>query len=68
MVIHVIELQNHFGNLVFYHFQGELKFFVNGESQGVAAENIPEKVYAIVNLYGRCAQVTVVPQNDLERK
>ncbi|KAF5281234.1 hypothetical protein FQA39_LY05120 [Lamprigera yunnana] len=34
-------------------------FFINGESQGVAAENLPEIVYAIVDLYGKCVQVTI---------
>ncbi|KAK8759132.1 hypothetical protein V5799_003230 [Amblyomma americanum] len=39
---------------------GELKFFVNGRSQGVAASQIPPQVYAVVDLYGKCAQVSVV--------
>lgn len=40
--------------------KGELIFFINGDSQGVAANNIPSNVYALVNLYGKCGQVTVV--------
>ncbi|KAK8742036.1 hypothetical protein OTU49_002070, partial [Cherax quadricarinatus] len=39
--------------------QGDLKFFVNGESQGVAAANLPQMLYAVVDMYGKCAQVTV---------
>lgn len=40
--------------------KGELIFFINGDSQGVAATNIPSNVHALVNLYGKCGQVTVV--------
>lgn len=39
--------------------KGELIFFINGESQGVAARDIPKSVYALINLYGKCGQVTV---------
>lgn len=40
--------------------KGELIFFINGESQGVAARDIPKNVYGLVNLYGKCGQVTVI--------
>lgn len=39
--------------------QGELIFFINGESQGVAASQIPKPVWAVVNIYGLCAQITL---------
>uniref|UniRef100_A0A182QPD3 NHR domain-containing protein n=1 Tax=Anopheles farauti TaxID=69004 RepID=A0A182QPD3_9DIPT len=39
--------------------RGELVFYVNGEPQGVAAREIPRQVYALVNLYGKCAQVSI---------
>ncbi|EFA04682.2 bluestreak [Tribolium castaneum] len=39
--------------------EGDLIFYVNGESQGVAAENIPSIVYAIVDVYGKCVQVSI---------
>ncbi|KAG0729695.1 Neuralized-like protein 4 [Chionoecetes opilio] len=39
--------------------QGDLKFFVNGDCQGVAAANLPQMLYAVVDMYGKCAQVTV---------
>uniref|UniRef100_A0A4Y0BHW5 NHR domain-containing protein n=1 Tax=Anopheles funestus TaxID=62324 RepID=A0A4Y0BHW5_ANOFN len=39
--------------------RGELVFYVNGEPQGVAALDIPRQVYALVNLYGKCVQVTI---------
>lgn len=41
--------------------QDELIFYINGESQGVAATNIPKCVYALVNLYGKCVQVSIYP-------
>ncbi|KAG5680605.1 hypothetical protein PVAND_010099 [Polypedilum vanderplanki] len=40
--------------------KGELVFFINGESQGIAAQDIPRNVFALVNLYGKCGQVTIV--------
>lgn len=45
--------------------KAELIFYVNGESQGVAATNIPSPVYAVVDLYGRCVQVSVCPSDSL---
>jgi hypothetical protein len=53
-------------------FQGELVFYVNGMSQGVAADDLPARVYAVVDLYGKCAQVTIVDSEisgpDCERE
>lgn len=45
---------------------GELLFYVNGENQGVAAIDIPETVYAVVNLYGKCVQISALPTDNLE--
>lgn len=39
----------------------ELVFYVNGESQGVAAKNMPKPIWALVDLYGRCVQVSLCP-------
>ncbi|KAB7508105.1 Neuralized-like protein 4 [Armadillidium nasatum] len=39
--------------------RGELLFYVNGDCQGVASCNIPSIVYAVVDMYGKCAQVTL---------
>ena len=39
--------------------QGDLVFFINGVSQSVAAIGIPSKVWAVVDLYGKCAGVTL---------
>ena len=40
--------------------QGDLIFFVNGVSQGVAASNLPSRVFAVIDMYGKCAQVTIM--------
>lgn len=40
--------------------EGELEFYVNGVSQGIAAEDIPNRVFAVVDMYGKCAQVSVI--------
>ncbi|XP_066248762.1 neuralized-like protein 4 isoform X5 [Euwallacea similis] len=39
--------------------EGDLIYYINGESQGVAAEGLPNTVYAIVDLYGKCVQVSI---------
>ncbi|KAG7212691.1 hypothetical protein KM043_012968 [Ampulex compressa] len=37
----------------------ELIFYINGVSQGVAVTNIPERLFAVVDMYGDCVQVTI---------
>lgn len=32
---------------------------MNGESQGVAANDLPPLLYAVVDMYGKCAQITL---------
>ena len=39
---------------------GELHFYVNGVDQGVACTGIPPTVYAAVDVFGQCTQVTIV--------
>lgn len=46
--------------------QGELVFYINGESQGTAATGVPSLLYALVNIYGKCVQVSVCPSDSLE--
>lgn len=41
--------------------KGELMLYINGEAQGEAATNIPKNVYGLVNLYGKCVQVSIYP-------
>ena len=43
---------------------GVLHFFVNGMDQGPADSGIPSKIYAVIDMYGKCAQVTVVDDNN----
>ncbi|XP_060111332.1 neuralized-like protein 4 isoform X3 [Heteronotia binoei] len=42
---------------------GELRLWVNGQDCGVAATGIPHRVWAVVDLYGKCTQITVVPSD-----
>ncbi|KAI4464530.1 neuralized [Holotrichia oblita] len=39
--------------------EGDLMFYINGDSQGVAVEGVPPILYAVVDLYGKCVQVTI---------
>ncbi|XP_078389916.1 neuralized-like protein 4 isoform X4 [Cetorhinus maximus] len=41
-----------------------LHLFVNGMDQGVAAQDIPNPCYVVIDLYGQCEQVTIVT-NDI---
>lgn len=46
-----------------------LHFYVNGVDQGPAATGIPLSVYAVIDLYGKCAQVTISePSTPLARE
>nr|XP_058972129.1 neuralized-like protein 4 [Pocillopora verrucosa] len=38
---------------------GSLHFFVNGVDLGVAATDIPQNVFAVVDLYGRCVEISI---------
>ncbi|XP_043671711.1 neuralized-like protein 4 [Vespula pensylvanica] len=37
----------------------ELVFYINGVSQGIAVTNIPERLFAVIDMYGDCVQVTI---------
>ena len=39
---------------------GAVHFFVNGTDLGCAAQGVPANVYGVVDLFGQCAQVTVI--------
>ncbi|WAR14180.1 NEUL4-like protein [Mya arenaria] len=43
---------------------GELHFFVNGADQGPAATGIPPNVFAVIDMYGKCAQVSIIESSD----
>lgn len=40
--------------------KGELHLWVNGQDCGTAASGLPSRLWAVVDLYGKCTQVTVV--------
>lgn len=39
--------------------EGNLKFYINGEDMGVAASNIPDMVYAVIELFGSTVAVNI---------
>uniref|UniRef100_A0A4W4GCH8 Neuralized-like protein 4 n=1 Tax=Electrophorus electricus TaxID=8005 RepID=A0A4W4GCH8_ELEEL len=52
---------------------GELHLWVNGQDCGAAASGLPSRLWAVVDLYGKCTQVTVVsceppPDTDGEER
>ena len=49
--------------------RGYLHLWVNGQDCGPAASGLPPRLWAVVDLYGKCTQVTVVscePPSDGE--
>lgn len=49
--------------------KGELHLWVNGQDCGTAASGLPSRLWAVVDLYGKCTQVTVVscePPSEME--
>ncbi|XP_039580188.1 neuralized-like protein 4, partial [Passer montanus] len=38
---------------------GDLRYFIDGTDQGVACSGLPPEVYAVVDLYGQCVQVSL---------
>ena len=42
------------------HDDESLHYYVDGVDQGVACEGVPPHVYAVVDLYGQCAQVSIM--------
>lgn len=37
-----------------------LHFFINGIDQGLAATNVPNGVYGVIDLYGQAAKASIV--------
>lgn len=46
---------------------GDLHFFVNGINQGIAASNVLSNIYAVVDMYGKCAQVTLMDSTEARK-
>ena len=42
------------------HDDGSLHYYLDGRDQGAACHNVPPDVYAVIDLYGQCAQVSIV--------
>ncbi|CAB0034689.1 unnamed protein product [Trichogramma brassicae] len=40
--------------------KGELVFYVNDVPQGIAATGVPAKVFAVINMFGNCIQISIV--------
>uniref|UniRef100_A0AAY4AVE8 Neuralized-like protein 4 n=1 Tax=Denticeps clupeoides TaxID=299321 RepID=A0AAY4AVE8_9TELE len=38
---------------------GDLHYYINGVDQGVACTGLPPEVYAVIDLYGQCVQVSI---------
>lgn len=47
---------------------GELHLWVNGRDCGVAASGLPPQVWGVVDLYGKCTQVTVLGCDNVFRR
>ncbi|XP_060710801.1 neuralized-like protein 4 isoform X5 [Hemiscyllium ocellatum] len=47
---------------------GELHLWVNGRDCGVAASGLPPRVWGVVDLYGKCTQVTVLGCDTIPRR
>jgi neuralized-like protein 4 len=43
---------------------GTLHFFINGEDIGAAPIEVPPNIYAVIDLYGQCAQVSITRAGD----
>lgn len=44
--------------------QGELVFYINGRCLGVAARDLPPVLFAVIDLYGQCVQVSIMHCNS----
>lgn len=43
---------------------GNLIFYVNSVEQGLAASNVPERIFGVVDLYGQAAQASIVQHSE----
>lgn len=42
------------------HADGSLHYYLNDQDQGAACWGVPQDLYAVIDLYGQCAQVSLV--------
>lgn len=45
--------------------QGELTFYLNGRCLGIAARDLPSRLFAVIDLYGQCVQVSILRSNEI---
>ncbi|CAK1555013.1 unnamed protein product [Leptosia nina] len=45
--------------------KGELMFYVNGRCLGCAAKDMPPRLFAVIDLYGQCVQVSIMRTNTM---
>lgn len=46
------------------HSDATLHYYINGVDQGSACENIPLGVHGVIDLYGQCAQVSIINSSE----
>ncbi|CAG9781935.1 unnamed protein product [Diatraea saccharalis] len=45
--------------------KAELMFYINGRCIGLAARDLPSKVFAVIDLYGQCVQVSITHSSSM---
>ncbi|XP_047543867.1 neuralized-like protein 4 isoform X1 [Vanessa atalanta] len=45
--------------------KGELTFYINGRCLGIAARDLPSRLFAVIDLYGQCVQVSIIHTNGM---
>ncbi|XP_034839202.1 neuralized-like protein 4 isoform X1 [Maniola hyperantus] len=45
--------------------KGELMFYINGRCLGAAARELPTRLFAVIDLYGQCVQVSISHTNGM---
>ncbi|RVE42527.1 hypothetical protein evm_012823 [Chilo suppressalis] len=45
--------------------KAELMFYINGRCIGLAAKDLPTRVFAVIDLYGQCVQVSITHTNGM---
>ncbi|CAB3250156.1 unnamed protein product [Arctia plantaginis] len=45
--------------------KGELMFYVNSRCLGIAAKEMPPKLFAVIDLYGQCVQVSIMRATEM---
>lgn len=41
-----------------------LHYYINGVDQGPACDNVPRDVHGVIDLYGQCAQVSIINSSE----